>query len=89
MQAHGYRIIPVNSTHADTEILDEPCYATLDEAAKALSKDGLKFDLVNCFRQADAIMPIAKEAIKIGARCLWMQLGITNDETAQEGSRPG
>ena len=86
MQQHGYRIIPVNPTYAGTQILGELCYASLEEAAKALSKDNLKIDLVNCFRQSEAILPIADEAIAIGARCLWMQLGIINEEAAHKAT---
>ena len=73
MQQHGYRIIPVNPAYAGTKILGEHCYATLEAAATALNKDGLKIELVNCFRQADAIMPIAEDAIEIGARIPWRQ----------------
>lgn len=89
LQQHGYRIIPVNPTYAGTRILGELCYASLDEAAKALSKDNLKIDLVNCFRQSDAIAPIADEAIAIDARCLWMQLGIMNAEAARKAEAAG
>jgi predicted CoA-binding protein len=89
MQQHGYRIIPVNPTYAGTHILGEYCYASLDEAAKALGKENLKIDLVNCFRQSEAIPPIADAAIAIGARCLWMQLGIVNNEAARTASAAG
>ncbi|MGZ3235810.1 MAG: CoA-binding protein [Burkholderiaceae bacterium] len=89
MQEHGYRIIPVNPVYAGTHILDELCYSSLEEAAKALSKNNLKIDLVNCFRQSNAISPIADEAIAIGARCLWMQLGIINEEAARKASAAG
>lgn len=89
MQQHGYRIIPVNPTYAGTHILNELCYSSLEEAAKALSKDNLKIDLVNCFRQSTAMSPIADEAIAICARCLWMQLGIINEEAARKASAAG
>ena len=89
MQEHGYRIIPVNPTYAGTYILNELCYATLKDAAKALSKENLKIDLVNCFRRSQAITPIADEAIAIGARCLWMQLGIINEEAADKATAAG
>ncbi|MGZ3158553.1 MAG: CoA-binding protein [Burkholderiaceae bacterium] len=89
MQQHGYRIIPVNPVYAGTYILDEFCYATLGEAAKALSTDNHKIDLVNCFRQSEAISPIADDAIAIGARCLWMQLGIINEEAARKAMAAG
>jgi predicted CoA-binding protein len=69
MQAQGYRIIPINP-NAQT-ILGERCYATLSEAAQHES-----IDVVNCFRRSEDIPPIAQEAISIGARAIWLQLGI-------------
>jgi hypothetical protein len=89
MQEHGYRIIPVNPSYAGTRILGEHCHASLSEAAKALNKDNLKIDLVNCFRQPEAISPIAEEAIAIGAHYLWMQLGIVNEEAARKAESAG
>jgi len=82
MQQHGYRIIPVNPTYAGTHILGELCYSTLSEAASALAKDKQNIDLVDCFRKSNEIKPIAEEAVAIGARCLWMQLGISNTQAA-------
>lgn len=78
MQKHGYRIVPVNPSQAGKLILGEPCYASLQEAAREVQQ----IDIVNCFRKAEDIMPIADAAIEIGARCLWMQLGITNEAAA-------
>ncbi|HEY8102020.1 MAG TPA: CoA-binding protein [Burkholderiaceae bacterium] len=89
MQQHGYRIIPVNPTYAGTRILDEYCYASLGEAAQALRKDNVKIELVDCFRQSEAIPAIADDAIAIGARCLWMQLGIVNEEAARKALAAG
>src|SRR3954468_23369839 len=66
MQAHGYRIIPVNPT--TKEILGERCYPSVTEAAKENT-----IDLVDCFRRSEDIPPIAGEAIAIGAKCLWLQ----------------
>jgi predicted CoA-binding protein len=80
LQAHGYRIVPVNPQYAGTQILGEAVYATLQEAAAAMEADGVTIDIVDCFRRAEDIMPIAHEAIAIGARCLWLQSGIVNDE---------
>lgn len=85
MQSHGYRIVPVNPACAGTRILGEPCYATLAEAAKAVGR----IDIVDCFRKSDAIGPIAEEAIAIGARCLWLQLGVVNDEAARKAEAAG
>src|SRR6478752_3430836 len=64
MQAHGYRIIPVNPTAA--EILGERCYPGVTAAAQALLKDGVTIDMVDCFRRTEDIGPIADEAIAIG-----------------------
>jgi len=89
MQQHGYRIIPVNPTYVGTHILGEFCYASLSEAADDLGKSKLKIEIVNCFRQSNAIMPIADEAIAIGASCLWMQLGIVNEEAEHKAVAAG
>ncbi|OGB22067.1 MAG: CoA-binding protein [Burkholderiales bacterium RIFCSPLOWO2_02_FULL_57_36] len=89
LQQNGYRIIPVNPAYAGTYILDEYCYASLQEAASALSKEKIKIDIVDCFRKSDAILPIAEEAIAIGAPCLWMQLGVVNEEAAARARENG
>ena len=73
MQEHGYRIVPVNPKYA--EILGEKCYASLTEAAASC---GAKIDMVDCFRKTADIEPLAKDAIDIGASCLWQQLGVIN-----------
>lgn len=82
MQSQGYRIVPVNPTYAGTMILGELCYASLREAADRLATEGRHIDMVDCFRRADAMLPIAEEAVEIGARCLWMQLGVVNESAA-------
>jgi len=79
LQEHGYRILPVNPSMAGRQILCETVFGTLQEAAASLGSGG-KIDIVDCFRKADAIVPIARDAIDIGAGCLWMQLEIENDE---------
>ncbi len=89
MQAHGYRIIPVNPTYAGMHILGEHCYAILAQAHTALAEEGIAIDIVNCFRKSEAIPPIADDAIVIGARCLWMQLGIVNEEAAAKARTAG
>lgn len=82
MQAHGYRIVPVNPLVARDggSILGETAYASVTEAAAALAAQGLKIDMVDCFRKSEDIPPLAEEAIAIGARCLWMQLGVANED---------
>jgi predicted CoA-binding protein len=89
MQRNGYRIIPVNPKYAGTHILNELCYTSLQDAASALSREDVKIDIVDCFRKSDAILPIADESIAIGARCLWMQLGVANEEAAAKARANG
>ena len=69
LQQHGYRIIPVNPRY--TEVLGERCYASLTEIEE-------KVDLVDVFRRTADVLPIARQAIEIGARCLWQQIGVMN-----------
>src|SRR3954468_12628527 len=71
MQAHGYRIVPVNPSAS--EILGEHCYPSVTEAARALGAQGSRIDMVDCFRRSEDIAPIAQEAIAIRAKCLWLQ----------------
>lgn len=82
LQEHGYRILPVNPGYVGQQILGEPVFASLQDAAASLG-EGMKIDIVDCFRKPEAIVPIARDAIAIGAGCLWMQLEIENDEAAQ------
>lgn len=89
LQKKGYRVIPVNPAYAGTHILNELCYSTLQDAAAALSKENTKVDIVDCFRKSDAIMPIAEDAISIGATCLWMQLGVINEDAAARAKANG
>ena len=71
LQAHGYRIVPVNPRCA--EVLGLPCFASLEEIPFAV-------DLVDVFRRTEELVPIARSAVGIGARCLWQQLGVVNAE---------
>lgn len=89
LQAHGYRVVPVNPTYAGTEILGEKAYASLQEAADALAAAGQQVDVVDCFRKSEDIAPVAREAIAIRARCLWMQLGVENRAAADMASAAG
>jgi len=73
MQEHGYRIIPVNPRYE--EILGEKCY-------KSLKDIPVKVGIVDCFRKTEDIIPIARDAIDIGAKVLWQQLGVKNEEAA-------
>lgn len=74
MQKRGYRIIPVNP-NAET-ILGETCYPSLSEIPEPVH-------IVNVFRRAEQVAPIAEEAVQIGAKVFWLQLGIVNDEAAR------
>ena len=69
MQEHGYRIVPVNPGY--DEILGEKCYKSLRDIPFGV-------DVVDCFRKSAEIPAIAEDAIAIGARVLWMQLGVEN-----------
>lgn len=85
--AHGYRMVPVNPVAA--EILGQPCYPDLKAAAAALKAQGLAIDMVDCFRKSEDIGPLADDAIAIGAQCLWMQLGVVNEEAAAKAEAAG
>lgn len=85
LQAHGYRIVPVNPAYAGKQILGQPCHATLHDAAAA----GEKIDIVDCFRKSEFIGPIVDEAIAIGAPCVWMQLGVVNEAAAAKAQAAG
>ena len=74
MQQRGYRIVPVNPRY--TEVLGERCYPSLDAI-------DLPVDMVDVFRRTDEVLPIAQQAIAIGARCLWQQIGVVNVEAAE------
>jgi predicted CoA-binding protein len=71
MQEHGYRIIPVNPKYP--EILGEKCYPTLSDIPE-------KVDIVDVFRRTADVLPIAREAVAIGAKVLWQQLGVVNQD---------
>ena len=76
LQSQGYRIIPVNPAYAGRRILGETAYATLQQAADALASEGMRIDVVDVFRKAEDVPPVAKDAIDVRAGTLWMQLGI-------------
>jgi len=82
MQAQGWRIVPINP-NAD-EILGEKAYPSLLEAARHE-----RIELVNCFRNSADIPPIVDEAMVIGARAVWMQLGIEHAGAADKARAAG
>jgi uncharacterized protein len=80
MQDHGYRILPVNPKYG--EVLGQRSYPHLADIAEPIG-------IVDCFRKAEEMVPIAREAVAIGAKVLWMQLGIRNDEAADIAAGAG
>ena len=80
MQEHGYRVIPVNPKYG--EILGEKCYKSLREVPE-------KIDIVDVFRKTQDVMPIAEDAIGIGAKVLWQQLGVKNEAAAAKARAAG
>ena len=80
LKAMGYRIIPVNPN--ETEVLGEKAYARLEDVPETV-------DIVDVFRRSEVLPGIAGSAVKIGARVLWMQLGIENSEAAEIGRKAG
>jgi len=82
MQARGYRIIPVNP-NAQT-ILGEPVYRSLTEAAQHEH-----IDLVNVFRNSEDVPPVVDEALAVGAKAVWLQLGIVNEPAIRRARDAG
>ncbi|HQW37300.1 MAG TPA: CoA-binding protein [Usitatibacteraceae bacterium] len=80
LQEHGYRVIPVNPQY--DSVLGEKCY-------KALADIPEKVDVVDCFRRGEEIPALAREAIAIGAKVLWMQLGVANAEARRLAEAAG
>jgi predicted CoA-binding protein len=80
MQEHGYRVIPVNPTY--DEILGEKCFKSLRDIPVAV-------DVVDFFRKGAEIPAIAEEAIAIGAKVLWMQLGVENAQARARAEGAG
>jgi hypothetical protein len=82
LKQKGFRVIPVNPGQAGKEILGERVYASLDEVPE-------KIDIVDIFRASDAALGITRNAIKIGAKVVWMQLGVRNEEAARLAEQAG
>ena len=79
---HGYRIVPVNPN--ETEVLGEPAYASLLEIPR-----DLVIDVVDVFRRASETPEVARQAVAIGAKVLWLQEGIVSEEAAAIASAGG
>jgi predicted CoA-binding protein len=80
MMEHGYRVIPVNPQYP--EVLGQKCYASLRDIPEQV-------DMVDVFRKTADVMPVAEDAIAIGARVLWQQLGVRNEEAAARARAAG
>ena len=82
LQEHGYRVIPVNPRYAGKQVLGETCYASLRDVPD-------RVDVVDVFRRTEDVAPIADEAIAIGAKVLWQQIGVTNEAAAAKARAAG
>jgi predicted CoA-binding protein len=80
LQAVGYCVIPVNPN--ETEVLGEKAYPSLEAVPE-------KVDVVDVFRRSEATPPIADSSVRIGARALWLQQGVYNEDTAQRAQAGG
>jgi hypothetical protein len=80
LKEQGYRVIPVNPTA--TEIFGEKAYPDLQSVPE-------KIDVVQVFRKPEDVLPIVDDAIKVGAKVVWMQEGIVNYEAAQKAEEAG
>ena len=80
LQDHGYRVIPVNPAY--DSVLGETCYPSLGDVPEAI-------DVVDCFRASAEIPSLAEQAIAVGARVLWTQLGVVHNEAARRARDAG
>ncbi len=80
LKSVGYRVIPVNPN--ETEVLGERAYPTLADVPE-------RIDIVDVFRRAEFTPPIADDAIRVGAKALWLQSGVTSEEAADRAEAGG
>jgi predicted CoA-binding protein len=80
MQSSGYHIIPVNPN--ETDVLGEPSYARLEDAPQ-------KIEIVDVFRRPEEVPSVVDSAIRVGAKVVWMQLGIANEAAARKAQAAG
>ena len=80
LQARGHRVIPVNP--AETEILGERCWPSLRDVPE-------RIDVVDVFRRPEFVAEVARDAVAVGARVLWLQLGVIDERAALEARRAG
>lgn len=83
--AEGYRLVLVNPRYAGQTLLGRPVYASLIEACEA----GEQIEIVDVFRRPQDLEPVLQEAIAIGARVLWLQLGIRSKEIGRRAVAAG
>jgi predicted CoA-binding protein len=82
LQQKGYRMIPINPRYAGQEILGETVLASLDDLPEPP-------DMVQIFRKSEEAPPIVEDAIRVGAKVLWMQLGVRHPEAAERAAEAG
>ena len=82
LQEHGYRVIPVNPRYAGKTVLGEPCFANLREIPD-------RVEVVDVFRRSEDVPPVAEEAIAVGAKVLWQQIGVKNQAAAAKARDAG
>jgi predicted CoA-binding protein len=82
LKEKGYRVIPVNPKMAGDDLLGERVYARLQDIDEPI-------DMVEVFRGGDAAMEVTEDAIAVGARIVWMQLGVVNDQAAEKAEAAG
>jgi len=80
LQDHGFRVIPVNPNYE--EILGEKCYPSLAAIPEPI-------EVVDLFQRSELVLPFAEQAIEVGAKVLWMQLGVENEQAAQLARKAG
>ena len=82
LKGRGYRVIPVNPAITGQHILGEYVWDSLDQL-------GMQIDIVDIFRGSDAVGAIVDEAVRVGAKAIWMQLGVINPEAAARAEAAG
>ena len=80
LKAKGHRVIPVNPGHQT--MINETCYASLRDIPEQV-------DMVDIFRRSEHVAPIVDEAIEAGAKIIWMQLGVIDEEAAVKAQQAG
>ena len=80
LQRAGYRVIPINPN--ESEVLGEKCYARLEDVPE-------KIDMVDIFRRPECVPEIVESAIRVGAKTVWMQEGVVNQQAAERARSAG